>query len=313
MSEKSPTGGETHFLTPCDESADCDTALSCLCGVCTRPCGEASDCGAWPNASCSPVVNPSTCPEPSATRVCEVVCAADADCSTLSAAHRCVNGACRAGSEGAPNPSVCEQDDMSGNELLVMGDSLFGATHQITAYLEDLARGAGALAVGERYRDYSAVTANTLAFGGRGIANQYAAAVAEAPVKVVIMDGGGADLLLGSCATLTPDCPLIADAVAAAGDLIAAMGDGGVQQIVYVFYPDYEDPALRAEMDVLRPLLADTCAASSAPCHWVDLRPAFEGHVAEYMDASGVLPNAAGAEASAGAIWAVMQEHCVAQ
>lgn len=133
----------------------------------------------------------------------------------------------------------------------MIGDSVFGATHQITAYLEDLARAAGNLAVGERYRDLSSVTSNTLAFGERGIASQYSAAIAEAPVAVVIMNGGGTDTLHGSCGEPVSECPLLADAAQAAADLFAQMANDGVAQVFYAFYPDYADAGLREKVDVL--------------------------------------------------------------
>jgi hypothetical protein len=195
---------------------------------------------------------------------------------------------------------------------LVIGDSFFAATHQITAYLEDLARGAGALSVGEGYRDNSAVTDNTLALGENGIAAQYAAAVADAPVEVVVMNGGGSDAVVGSCETATADCPVLADAAQAARDLLAQMASDGVAHVLYAFYPDFADTALRDELDALRPLVEDVCGASDVPCHFVDLRPAFLEHP-EYIDASGVLPTAAGAQAAAHAIWSVMQRECIAQ
>jgi hypothetical protein len=202
---------------------------------------------------------------------------------------------------------------VGGNQVLVIGDSFFGATHQITAYLEDLARSAGALSAGERYRDNSRLTANALALGGNGIADQYLAAQAEAPVEVVIMNGGGADVLAGSCEAPLPDCAVLLDAAAAAGELLSQMAADGVANVVYAFYPDPLDAELREEMDALRPLIQAACEGSPVPCHWVDLRTAFADNYDTYVQADGRNPTAAGAEAGAGAIWATMLEHCVAQ
>jgi hypothetical protein len=199
------------------------------------------------------------------------------------------------------------------NELLVIGDSFFGATHQVTAFLESLARDSGALRDGERYRDSSAVAANALALNGRGIGSQYEAAVAEASVKVVIMDGGGTDMLVGSCETADTECPLLVDANLAVADLLAQMSDDGVGDVVYVFYPDYEDDSIRGEADALRVLIEDTCQRSPLPCHFLDLRPTFEGRLSDYTDSSQFLPNELGAEATAQAIWALMQSECIAQ
>jgi hypothetical protein len=92
------------------------------------------------------------------------------------------------------------------NQVLVIGDSFFASSHQITAYLEDLSRAAGTLSAGERYRDNSRLTANALAFGGNGIHDEYEAGVTEATVKLVIMNGGGVDVLASSCAP-NSSCP----------------------------------------------------------------------------------------------------------
>jgi hypothetical protein len=65
-------------------------------------------------------------------------------------------------------------------------------------------------------------------------------------------------------------------------------------------------------LDALRPLIETACHDSAVPCHLVDLRPVFAGRLTEYTDASGILPSAPGAEATARAIWAVMRAECIA-
>ena len=131
--------------------------------------------------------------------------------------------------------------------------------------------------------------------------------------KVVIMDGGGADALLGSCATADASCPVVAAAAAAARDLLSKMATDKVQHVVYAFYPDPIDTNVRATINALRPLVQTACESAALPCHWLDLRPVFAGHYADYVQADGLNPTAAGSRASAEAIWAVMQQYCVAQ
>jgi lysophospholipase L1-like esterase len=195
--------------------------------------------------------------------------------------------------------------------VLLIGDSFFGSSHQITAYLEGLAREADALAESGRYRDNSRLTANALA--DSGIAAQYASALAEGEVKVVIMNGGGADLLINPCATADASCPAVVAAAAAAADLLAQMAADGVGQVVYVFYPDPVEAGLRAKIDALRPLIEGACTNSALTCHFLDLRPTFAGHYEEYIQVDGMNPTEAGAQASAQAIWGVMQKECIAQ
>lgn len=297
---EAPTGGETHFLRPCDVGADCGGELACLCGVCTLACSEMATCAQLPGASCLSPSAAEVCPEPTAGR-CDVACTTDQDCASMPSASRCAAGVCRGGIE----PTSCPA---SGNEVVLVGDSFFAADHGITAFLEAMARQSGTLAAGERYRDHSSLLGNTLALLGGGIEDQYAAAAAESPVRAVIMNGGGADVLMGSCEVLAPDCPLLAEAAAAASSLFRRMAADGVRHVVYAFYPDPADATLRAELDALRPLLASACEASPAPCRFVDLRATFAGHELLYLDADGTQPTAEGAQASAAAIWAAQQQ-----
>ncbi|MEI9948357.1 MAG: hypothetical protein WDO74_05085 [Pseudomonadota bacterium] len=65
--------------------------------------------------------------------------------------------------------------------------------------------------------------ANALALGGNGIEDQYTSGASEAEVKVVIMNGGGADALLGSCDSANASCAVVAAAANAAQGLFAKM------------------------------------------------------------------------------------------
>lgn len=322
-----PTGGETHFLSRCQPNTNsCGERLMCVCGVCTVPCTERDGCRALPSAQC--VLSCTTADAMKAPGVCDVSCVADADCAIISSAHRCEQGACRSGSlpssgaggsEGVPAAGAggaansCNHGEVLANQVLILGDVFFASNHQITAYLEGLARDAGALPVGERYRDRSSSIANALALGGNGIAEQYASGVSETEVKVVIMNGGGADALVGSCDSADASCPVLAAAAAAAQELLAKMAADHVQHVVYVFYPDPGDATVRAKIDALRPLIQSACQNAPLPCHWLDLRGAFAGHYAEYIQPDQINPTDAGARASAAAIWSVMQQSCIAQ
>lgn len=334
-----PTGGETHFLTRCDPAnADaCGAPLQCVCGVCTLPCAERATCRALPTAQCVPSSAVPGCVAPTTSGICDVACVSDADCSEVSASHHCAQGVCRAGASepwsaggaagaggaasvgGEPSAAAdaganaCVGGAVEANQVLVLGDSFFAFSHQITAYLEALARDAGAISAGERYRDRSDLIGNALALAGNGIADQYASGVSEAPVKVVIMNGGGADALLGSCDVVDSRCPLIADAATAAQQLLAKMAADQVQHVVYVFYPDPGDPKVRAKVDALRPLIQSVCESAPLPCHWLDLRPVFAGHYPQYIQSDQLNPTDAGSKASAQAIWDTLQVSCIAQ
>jgi len=331
-----PTGGETHFLTRCDASPkSCGDRLTCVCGVCTLPCAERAACEALPAAQCVPSSAGCATNIPTTPGVCEVSCVGDADCAVVSPSHRCQQGVCRAGalaSGGAGGSSdvtsggvagsgavtdggagACASGTVPANQVLIIGDSFFATTHQITAYLEGLARDAGAVSVGERYRDRSNLLANALALGGNGIADQYTSGASEAGVKVVIMDGGGADALLGSCDSANASCAVVTAAAAAAQALFAKMATDNVEQVVFAFYPDPGDANVKARIDALRPLIQSACENAPLPCHWLDLRTVFAGHYPEYVQADQLNPTDTGARASAQAIWSTMQQYCVAQ
>jgi hypothetical protein len=157
------------------------------------------------------------------------------------------------------------------------------------------------------------LTDNALALGGNGIANQYEAGIAEAPARVVIMNGGGADVLVGSCDVADASCPPLAAAAAALPQLLTKMAADGVLHVVYVFYPDPVDPGVRAKMDALRPLVQEACENSAVACHWLDLRPTFAGKYDELIQPDGLNPTATGSQLTAQMIWSVMQQYCIAQ
>lgn len=305
-----PTGGETHFLQRCSEtSATCGSELVCACGVCTIPCTGPTACDSFPDASCVTPTGGTGCAASSET-YCDVPCATATDCATLSPDHRCEFGFCR---RSVPVSACTPDDAVAANQLVLIGDSFFAVDHGITAFLEDLARSNGAISAGERYRDYSSVVDNTLALVGAGITAQYARARTEGAVRVVIMTGGGADVLLGSCERIAEDCPLLTAATTEAAALFQQMADDGVEHVVYAFYPDPTDPELRAEVGALRPLLERACEASPTPCTWVDLRGVFGGKEERYLNADGTVPTADGARASASELWSVMSARCIAE
>jgi hypothetical protein len=147
------------------------------------------------------------------------------------------------------------------------------------------------------------------------LSSQYASAQEEGAVRVVIMGGGGADVLSGTCPDpIAPDCPILQAASDGAEALFQTMAADGVEHVVFFFYPDYVgDARIKATVDVLRPMVEERCDDAPLPCHWLDLRPTYEGHYDEYVLPSGRNPTTAGALASAEAIWSLMQQRCVAQ
>ncbi len=313
------TDGETHFLRICTpESDSCGPGLSCTCGVCSAPCTAARDCsGMHSQAECVSTVErlSGSCGDTQAESICDVPCITDRDCGPVASGLQCSSGFCRA--TGDPGPSdlggVCAEGQVSGDEVVWLGDVFVAQDGAIITELEALARDAGALAPGETYRNYTSSTQNSLSMSGLLLSERYSAAHSEAPVKVVIMNGGGSDLLVRSCdPSPTADCPLMVEVVTGANQVLSRMAADGVGDVVWFYYPDPMDALLLAELDVLRPLLEQACANAPLPCHWVDLRASFAGHYAEYMR-SDFVPTAEGAKVAAAVLWSAMQRDCIAQ
>jgi hypothetical protein len=301
-SSRPQTGSETHFLTRCDES--CGEGFDCVCGVCTKACTETSSCEEYSAAAeCGPVPDrDSLCPYSVVAMMCDVTCRSDADCTSLGSDHHCEDGECRA-------PAICLEPETLPSELVVMGDSLVELSGMVGA-LEEQARLGGWLEPSETLRNYSSSLNSFLAQNQFANLNQLNTALAEGPVKVLILNGGATDMLQPGCDPPSEDCTTVQDAVAGAEALFERMAEGGVESVVYWFYPDFlEDTALRARVDVLRPLIQQACADSPVRCHFIDMRPSFPGR-ADYFGADGIVLSPEGAVIAAETVWTQIARSC---
>ena len=166
-------------------------------------------------------------------------------------------------------------------------------------------------------------------------------------IKVVIMDGGGNDVLINNsqCLTIAPagdtTCHTAIDASVARGTALEQdMQMKGVQHIVYYFYP-HLDATVSGHtyandwLDYSYPKgAASCCGAANVPasgdisCHgnaqgvdcvWIDTRPEFVGHndhtnaSTYWFQGDNIHPTQPGADAIASKVWAKMQEYCIAQ
>lgn len=312
------TDGETHFLRICSPEGDaCGPGLTCTCGVCSAPCTAARDCsGMHSRAECVSTVErlSGSCGEAQAEAICDVPCVTDADCGPVASGLSCSSGFCRASTDLDPTDGGnCSEEPVAGSEVVLLGDVFIAQEGTIITELEALARDAGSLGPADSYRNFTSITQNSLSMPGALLLDRYSAAQNEGVVKVVVMNGGGSDLLVRSCdSPPTADCPLMVEVVAGANQLLAQMAADGVEDVVWFYYPDPTDAPLLAELDVLRPLLEAACSDAPLPCHWVDLRPTFDGRYTEFMQ-SDFVPTAAGAKAAANVLWSTMERECIAQ
>jgi hypothetical protein len=130
------------------------------------------------------------------------------------------------------------------------------------------------------------------------------------PPKVVIMDGGGNDILQNSgCA---PGCAQHVQAVTDARNFFRTMAtDGSVKHVVFIFY--YDMPVMKAGLDWMRPRMAAECAMSPVPCFFADNQILFAGMDASAYTTDGIHPTVAAADKIAKQAWDIMVKNCIAQ
>jgi lysophospholipase L1-like esterase len=242
-----------------------------------------------------------------ATVLGAVACTATLVLSSAVAAQAAVTSAtCLAAKAGSVR-AECPHAVVKANEVLFIGDSFLALSRAIPRNIQAHARAIGAIGPNESYRDAS-VSGAVIS----QIAQSYSTEQARSPVKVVIMDGIGNDMLRAGCAP-SDSCAAIANAVNTTKSLFAKMAsDGTVQDVVWMWYPLVPNNAnLNALEQFIEPKIKALCDASTVKCHWVPLASVWAGH-SDYSS-DGLHPTEAGAKATADAVWAKMQADCVAQ
>jgi hypothetical protein len=125
---------------------------------------------------------------------------------------------------------------------------------------------------------------------------------------VLIEDGGTWETIQAGLAGTSVQDAANGAAMAFTQHLAKVASDGTVQHVIY-FLP----PPLMMITGVAQvgPLMMQACAKSTVPCHFLDLGPLWTN--SSYTAANGILPTDAGAIIVGDAIWAVMQQYCIAQ
>lgn len=208
--------------------------------------------------------------------------------------------------------------------MVFIGDSYvnYGVAHtELNILVGRDAMKDGALMQGQMYPDY-AVPGTTIAAPPAQIPGQWPQAKgANKNIQVVVMDGGGNDVLINNMqcenmgADKDPTCQMVvANSLAAGKMMMMDMKASGVTEVVYFFYP--HPPIGGADIDDYTiPMLKDVCAGlsdSTFQCRVVDTVPIFMGHDDWYAP-DGIHANDTGEQAIADAIWKQLKDDCAAQ
>lgn len=205
-----------------------------------------------------------------------------------------------------PPMADCQKGTTKASEVIYMGDSFITRSFgQIPQNIERLAREAGALGENETYRMFAVPGAPM-----SSIVPQFDQALREGPVKVVIMDGAGIDVvILGSCGSESACQPIVKQM----HDLWQHMGEEAVEWIVYLSYANLVgDDASNRRHDILRAGVTEICNTSMKPkCVLHDQRPTWDDHPEYYADV--LHATAEGSRVTGTGIWNLMVQNCIAQ
>lgn len=214
-----------------------------------------------------------------------------------------------------------------GSQVILIGDSYsnFGLAHEsVASLMTKLAVKNGALMTGDRYVDYAAA-GTTLQNTITGIPSQWQSAKRNTPIHLVIMDGGGNDVLIDNQQCLADGsqnnagCQAVVERSMKVGmDLWTDMKATGVKDVIWFWYPHIPGSLAGTGHDIndyaLEKIEAAAAAFSDDSFHVyiIDTIPIFEGHD-NYFFGDGVHATTPGTQAICDAIWALMKENCIGQ
>lgn len=223
------------------------------------------------------------------------------------------------------NSALCS---LEGSQVGLLGDSYIALSDNVPRFIEEHARAASALSASDSYIN-RARSGASMAYEPSIPSQlpellQVARARRSAGVKLIIMDGGGNDVLVHNRRCLSQTFPsqacieVVDRSILALKKLFIDMAAAGIEHVIYFWYPDVPASELAGQRpEVMNGYAAsrveETCTASTeVTCHFVDTRPAFAGHPEYLSPLDSVHPTAAGARAIAGLVWGVMVDACLA-
>ena len=235
-----------------------------------------------------------------------------------------------AGSGNASESSFKRPCISDGNEVVFIGDSYsdYPIAHaSLASFMQTIAIKDSALKQGDTYRNL-AVAGTTLGDAATGIPSQWEGTKAMKPIKAVVMDGGGNDVLIDhqECradgSEKVPGCmQVVQGSLDIIKKLLDSMKATGVSDVLFFWYPHIPGGALtgfetaNTISDYTYPMIEDIAKAASTDTFHVYTIPTvdiFEGHP-DWFYTDGLHANDTGEEQIAEAIWKVAKDNCIMQ
>jgi lysophospholipase L1-like esterase len=215
--------------------------------------------------------------------------------------------------------SGCDPDEVTKPCVVMLGDSIFALSDQEARFLEDLS--------GDTYRKYYISGAQMVGGLIKTIPQQYEDALADGPVRTVILDGGGNDILIGAnrvCRAeyggeLSDACYDVMEEVLDASDKnFRRMVADGVKNVVFQGYYYVRNEQLWQVTDVFQDMgiqLANELDAEfpDVKIVYVDPRPYFTQGDTSHLWADGIHPTRAAAKTLANLVWEAMVDNDIEQ
>jgi hypothetical protein len=236
-------------------------------------------------------------------------------------------GGMAGGTAGTTAPAVKSPCITAGSQVVLIGDSYsnyFLAHTSMATLMTQRAVMNMALMQGQSYRDY-AVAGTTLQNTLSGIPSQWNSAKGSPPIHLVIMDGGGNDVLidnpqcLAAGSDMNAGCKAVVDASLKVGkDLWMSMKAAGVKDVIWFWYPHIPGGLNGNGHDIndysfeLFDAAAKEATTADFRVYMLDTVPIFEGHP-DFFFGDGIHANTPGTAAIADAIWKLMKDKCIGQ
>ncbi|NOH72278.1 SGNH/GDSL hydrolase family protein [Vibrio pectenicida] len=202
------------------------------------------------------------------------------------------------------------------NDVITLGDSIFDLSGELQQFLESPEM------ANTTFRDYT-LSGAKLSGGivAKPVIEQYQDAKADDPnINIVIMDGGGNDILLPAmifdpyeCKTtwyrteLSEKCTsLVNDIYVDTVDLLNEMKQNNVQQVIYLgyYYTTGDKTNLHQAIDYGDNRLTDACSNTTVSCQFVDPRL---GITPDDVLSDNIHPNTSGSQKLAHLIWPYLE------